>query len=84
MAETQDFFTTDNVPPWDTWVAYIHEDQRTNYLVSWVPGPLVRMVDGGLRAIPEECVGWVDERCPQLVAALAARDIRLAEMKNST
>jgi hypothetical protein len=78
-AETQGFFTVDNVPPWDTWVAYLHEDQQTNYLVSWVPGPLTRIVDGGVRVIPEECVGWVDERCPQLVKSLAAQGIELAE-----
>ena len=33
-AETQGFFTVDNVPPWDTWVAYLHEDDQTNYLVA--------------------------------------------------
>ena len=38
-AETGGFFTTDNVPPWDTWIAYLHEDRQTNYLVAWVAGP---------------------------------------------
>jgi hypothetical protein len=66
-------FTDDNVPPWDTWVAYLQQDRQANYLVSWVPGPLVRMVDSGVHVIPEECVGWVDERCPQLIEALVVR-----------
>ena len=78
-AETGGFFTTDNVPPWDTWIAYLHEERQTNYLVAWVPGPMTTMVDGGVRVIPEECVGWVDERCPQLIEALASLGIELVK-----
>jgi len=81
--ETQGFFTVDNVPPWDTWVAYLHEDEQTNYLLAWVPGPLTRMVEGGVRVIPEQCVGWVDERCPQLVKSLAAQGVELAAFGSS-
>ncbi|WP_407156062.1 hypothetical protein [Bradyrhizobium sp. STM 3557] len=80
-AETEGFLTSDNVPPWDTWVAYLYEDSRTQYLVSWVPGSLVRMVDSGIRVIPEECAGWVDERCPQLAEALAARGVEFAKAR---
>src|ERR1700677_4399103 len=35
-AETMEYFDCDNVPPWDTWVGYIHESERCNYLVTWV------------------------------------------------
>jgi hypothetical protein len=77
---TQGFLTVDNVPPWDTWVAYLHEDAQTNYLVSWVPGPLIRMVGEGIRLIPEECAGWVDVRCPHLIDSLAARGIEFAQV----
>ena len=79
--ETQGFFTVDNVPPWDTWVAYLHdEDDQTNYLVAWVPGPLTRIVGEGIRVIPEECVGWADVRCPHLVKSLAALGIEFARV----
>jgi len=30
------YFDRHQLPPWDTWVAYIYE-ANTNYLVSWVP-----------------------------------------------
>ena len=76
--ETQGFLTVDNVPPWDTWVAYLHEGDQTNYLVSWVPGRLTKLVDEGIRVIPEECLGWVDVRCPHLVESLAAQGNELA------
>jgi hypothetical protein len=78
--ETQGFFTVDNVPPWDTWVAYLHEDDRTNYLLAWVPGPLTRIVGEGIRVIPEECVGWLDVRCPHVVESLTAQGIELAQV----
>jgi len=80
-AETQGFFTDSNEPPWDTWVAYLYENHEVNYLVSWVPHSMVRTVDGGIRVIPEECVGWVDERCPQLAAAVA-QGMELAKKSN--
>lgn len=78
-SETQGFFTDDNVPPWDTWMVYLQEGGQTNYLVSWVPRSLVEMVDGGVRDIPEECVGWVDERCPHLIKALVARGLEFSK-----
>jgi len=40
---------------------------------------MATMVDGGVRVIPEECVGWVDERCPQLIEALASLGIELVK-----
>jgi hypothetical protein len=78
--ETQGFFTVDNVPPCDTWVAYLHENDRTNYLVAWVPGPLTGIVGEGIRVIPEECVGWLDVRCRHLVTSLAAQGIEFGKM----
>ncbi|WP_315796669.1 hypothetical protein [Bradyrhizobium sp. SZCCHNRI3043] len=76
-SETDGFFTDGNVPPWDTWVAYLQEDHEASYILAWVPRPMVHMVDAGLRLIPEQCVEWVDERRPYLIEALAARGLRV-------
>ena len=76
-AETAGFLTTDNVPPWDTWVAYLHEDDRTNYLVSWVPGKMIRSVASGIDVNPEKCFDWLDLRCPHLMEPLAERGLKI-------
>lgn len=70
-AETEGFVTVDNVPPWDTWVAYLYEADHAAYLVSWVPRKLMPLVDSGIRANPEKCFDWADLRCPHLVESLA-------------
>ncbi|GLH78264.1 hypothetical protein SSBR45G_31730 [Bradyrhizobium sp. SSBR45G] len=51
----------------------IRQAPTTSYVLAWVPRPLTPMVDEGIRAIPEECVEWIDERRPHLIEALAAR-----------
>ncbi|MGJ4928755.1 hypothetical protein ACQR1I_06380 [Bradyrhizobium sp. HKCCYLS2038] len=75
--ETEGFFTYGNVPPWDTWVAYLQEGPTTSYVLAWVPQPLAPMVNDGIRVIPEECVEWIDERRPHLLEALAARGLHV-------
>jgi len=32
--ETEGFFTDGNVPPWDTWVAYLQENVNTSYILA--------------------------------------------------
>jgi hypothetical protein len=76
-AETGGFLTVDNVPPWDTWVAYLHEDDQTTYLVSWVPAKMMRIVDSGIHVNPEKCFDWADLRCPHLVEPLAERGLKI-------
>lgn len=75
--ETEGFFTEGNVPPWDTWVAYLQEGPTTSHILAWAPGPLARMVNDGIRVIPEQCVEWIDERRPHLIEALAARGLHI-------
>jgi len=74
---TGGFLSINNVPPWDTWVAYLHEDERTAYLVSWVPGKMTEILDSGIDANPEECFGWADLRRPHLVESLAASGLKI-------
>jgi hypothetical protein len=48
------FFDVDNVPPWDTWVAFSH-----GILLSWVPLQLVGLAEAGIDANPEGCIRWM-------------------------
>ena len=49
--QTEGFFDINNVPPWDTWVAYLHDEERdinsveTNYLVAWIPPEFVELAN---------------------------------------
>lgn len=47
------FFDDDNVPPWDSWVAFFDQ-----YLISWVPSQLVELVNAGVEVNPEQCTLW--------------------------
>ena len=47
------FFDVDNVPPWDTWVAF-----RNQYVISWVPPQLIELANAGVDANPEQCILW--------------------------
>jgi hypothetical protein len=76
-AETGGFLTVDNVPPWDTWLAYLHEDDRATCLVSWVPGKMTRIVDSGIKVNPENCFDWVHVRRPHLLESLAERGLEI-------
>jgi hypothetical protein len=49
------FFDVNNVPPWDTWIAF---SERT--LVSWVPTALVELAQKGIDVNPEGCIRWAD------------------------
>jgi hypothetical protein len=49
------FFTWNNVPPWDTWVAL-----EGVTLLSWVPEAYVPVVELGIDANPERCLTWAD------------------------
>ena len=49
------FFDVDNVPPWDTWVAFSH-----GALLSWVPPLLIGLAQSGIDVNPEGCIRWID------------------------
>ena len=52
-----------NTPPWGTWVAYLEDPTPPDYgsyLLAWIPGPLVELVDAGVGVNPEECIVWLD------------------------
>ena len=53
------FFDDDNVPPWDTWVAYVLDE---GYLLSWVPPRRIPDVARAIGGNPEECIQWAGHR----------------------
>jgi hypothetical protein len=59
-SETNGYVDIDNIPPWDTWVAYIYEE-KVNYLLSWVPAEFAQLVSDGIKVSPEACILWLDE-----------------------
>jgi hypothetical protein len=53
--ESKGFFDGDNVPPWDTWVAFSH-----GILLSWIPPQFVGLAQNGIDVNPECCIRWMD------------------------
>ena len=66
-AESQGFFDTDNIPPYDTWVwmvrnvrSFTKGEMEVNYLVAWVPPDFIALASGGVDVNPEGCILWLD------------------------
>lgn len=62
--ETNGFFDIDNIPAWDTWVAYFASGNRhsyTSYLISWIPPQFLELVSRGIYSNPEECIVWLPD-----------------------
>ena len=73
--ETAGFFDINNVPPWDIWVAYLHDKYNsesfdTEYLVSWVPPEFVSLANEGIDVNPEQCIMWLSDTSVALAKAL--------------
>jgi hypothetical protein len=70
--ESQGFFDTNNIPPYDTWVWMVRNirsfacadgasgEMEANYLVAWVPPDFIPQASGGVDVNPEECILWLD------------------------
>jgi hypothetical protein len=50
-----------NVPPWDTWVGYVHESGGMDYLVAWIPPAFIGPTSDGVNVNPEDSIWWLDE-----------------------
>jgi hypothetical protein len=68
-SETRGYVDHDNTPPWDTWIAYMYEHQKS-YLLSWVPPEFVSLVTSGIKVSPEESFRWLDEQNLQWTAIM--------------
>jgi len=66
------FFDVHNAPAWDTWVGLFEDDVRgpdlsyKTYLISYVPEPLVKLVNDGVEVNPEECIMWLENSTTSL------------------
>jgi hypothetical protein len=76
---TGGFFNDDDVPAWDTWIAYVIGDPISggndgrhwdSYVLSWVPDSLVAMVEDGMDCISIPCHYWVDDLDSPLIRLL--------------
>lgn len=60
---TLEFLDVDNLPPWDTWVAYLEDDRDREYggscLIAWIPPPFIGFVNEGIWVNPERCLMWL-------------------------
>jgi hypothetical protein len=60
-AASDGFLNVDCGPPWDTWLVLLTDQGDLGpELLSWVPGPLVELVDDAIRRNIEECISWYD------------------------
>ena len=64
--ETAGYFDVFNTPPWDTWVAFVHDpglsdSSFANYLIAWVPPAFENAASRGIYVNPESCLAWFDE-----------------------
>jgi hypothetical protein len=69
--ETRGYVDIDNIPPWDTWIDYAYE-ANANYLLSWVPGPFLALVAGGIAVSPEMCFRFLEDTDLELRARLGS------------
>jgi hypothetical protein len=67
---TDGFFDARDTPPWDTWVAYLEELERS-YLVAWVPPAAIASVTLALTPAVGS-LGWLDESEVGLVGRFVA------------
>ena len=61
---TDGFLDVDNLPGWDTWVAFFEDEPETNYgsyLIAWIPSEFVELVSEGIAYNPEECIMWLSD-----------------------
>ena len=70
--ESQGFFDTNNIPPYDAWVWMVQNvrsfayadvakgEMEVNYLVAWAPPDFIALASGGVDVNPEGCILWLD------------------------
>lgn len=62
MLASGGFFDGENFPPSDTWMAYVIDSydrtKLTGYLLSWVPSPVVSLVEHAMKADTSGSLRW--------------------------
>ncbi len=59
QAETKGYLDESDMPPWDTWVAYVDPHPEAGYLVSWVPEPFVATVGRAIELNAYAALHWL-------------------------
>jgi hypothetical protein len=54
---TQGYFDARDIPPWDTWIAWVEEADR-EYLISWLPPEAGELGSAGI-AVAEQSLAWL-------------------------
>jgi hypothetical protein len=61
------FFDVENVPPYDTWVAFFDDGPGVTdrsfrrYLLCFVPHRLMKVAEAGIDGNPEQCILWLGQ-----------------------
>lgn len=63
------FYDDDDMPPWDTWLCYLYDDEilsngkiyRCEYLVSWVPPEFIDLANIGVEKHFLDCMTWATD-----------------------
>lgn len=58
-AETAGYLDESDMPPWDTWVAYVDPHPRAGYLVTWVPALFVERVGRAISVNAYGALYWL-------------------------
>lgn len=78
-ATSAGFFDVDNVPPWDTWLCFVHgppwpvNGNRTTwsaYLLSFIPQEFIACAQQGIEVNPESCIVWASDLQTEFVQKL--------------
>jgi hypothetical protein len=58
-AETGGYLDESDMPPWDTWVAYVDSEACSGYLVSLVPAEFIEAVSRAIAYNAYEALYWL-------------------------
>jgi len=73
---TSGYLDESDMPPWDTWVAYVDSEVgRCGYLVSWVPEPFVAPVAQAIKENAYAALYWLRESKLLLAQILRSEDL---------
>jgi hypothetical protein len=67
MIESKDYFNERGFPPWDTWIDFVENDNKSDanydfpYIISWVPEKLINNVAMAIKTIPDYSIRWVSD-----------------------
>jgi hypothetical protein len=61
------FYDVENVPPYDTWVAFFDDGPKVadrslrRYLLCFVPQRFIELAEAGIDGNPEQCIQWLGQ-----------------------